>query len=80
MIEVIHFRNRFGKQMCGVLETDSTIPESYPGNEYAKRYAAGLEAPFYPLPAIPMRVFIGSILVAIIDPYTKDHGVEYYHD
>lgn len=50
MIEVIHFRNRFGKHMCGVLETDSTIPESYPGNEYAKRYAAGLEAPFYPVP------------------------------
>lgn len=51
MIEVIHFRNRFGKHMCGVLEVDRHLMSETPaGAEYAKRYAAGLEAPFYPVP------------------------------
>lgn len=53
MIEVVHFRNRYGKQMVGVFNDVGAIPTA---KSYADRYAAGLEKPYYPLPAIPLQV------------------------
>lgn len=53
MIEVVHFRNRFGKYIVGVLEYDKNVCVNTPsGKEYAQRYAAGLEKPYYPVPVV----------------------------
>lgn len=53
MIEVVHYKNRFGKDFVGVLEYDKTIAVHTPaGKQYAMRYAAGLEKPFYPVPVV----------------------------
>lgn len=79
MIEVIHFKNRFDKQMVGVISTDPLLMSETPiGELYAKRYAAGLEKPFYPVPAIPVKVFIGSVLVCVYDPYHHYNSMEFY--
>ena len=47
MIKVIHFRNRFGKDMVGVIGVKAHTPSAL---EYEQKYAAGIEEPFYPLP------------------------------
>lgn len=48
MIEVIHFQNRFGKQMVAVIGWKrSCTPDE---KNYEQRYAAGLEKPYYQLP------------------------------
>lgn len=53
MIEVIHFQNRFGKSMVCVIQPDDTLMMATPiGKDYALRYAAGLEKPFYPVPVV----------------------------
>lgn len=53
MIEIVHFRNRYGKPMVGVFSPEiNNMAASPAGVEYAQRYAAGLEKPFYPLPAL----------------------------
>jgi hypothetical protein len=65
MIEVIHFQNRYGKTMVGVIGVKETTPAGY---EYAQRYAAGLEEPFYPVPACysPDTLFAVYYALAII--------------
>lgn len=49
MIEVVHFQNRFGKRVVYILGVNSLYcgPEQV---RYNQRYAAGLEAPEYPVP------------------------------
>ena len=52
MMEVIHFKNRYGINKVAVIADDDTaLMAATPiGREYAERYAAGLIKPFYPVP------------------------------
>lgn len=53
MIEIVHFKNRYGKAMAAVFDLGrNTVWYSPASKEYAERYAAGLERPYYPLPAV----------------------------
>lgn len=66
MTEVIHYKNRFGKQMVVVDEVDQ--PHRSPeGNRYARRYAAGEIKPYYWLPAIPYVAIICHDAVDLFD-------------
>lgn len=49
MIEILHFKNRFGKAVVAVF-IDVNVYHAPAAREYAQRYAAGLEKPYYPVP------------------------------
>lgn len=51
MIEVVHFKNRFGKSV-GVVFMDCTRFVTPVQKEFEQRYAIGLEKPYYPVPAL----------------------------
>lgn len=52
MIEIVHFKNRYGRHLVGVFLPTAGKPATPAGYEYAQRYAAGIEKPFYKLPAV----------------------------
>lgn len=58
MIEVVHYTNRYGKQMVGVFGVKTMEPMAF---KYDERYAAGLEPAYYPVPAIIYHVYLPSV-------------------
>lgn len=61
MIEVIHFKTRDGDSYSVAFTPElERVPSTLLGLKYAQEYACGKYKPFYPVPAIPLRVCIGD--------------------
>jgi hypothetical protein len=65
MIEIYHFRNRFGKQCVSVFGENDGKTIDLP--DFVREYIAGMDPPDFHLPVIPVEAIIFFDVVYIVE-------------